>query len=720
MWGEIISGEQVHPGGGEVNLTTDEWHQRWMKYRELRPDASRIAIDSGEAAAWHRRQGRLAQHGNDDFAVAWHMNRMLLLDPQDESRIRMERALALIRDERYGEAAGELGRALESGADLEDSLEVQSLFDTNWRDSIVKFTWELVVRPDVAPEGIDRSQVVTRLVEVLQKGAASDPSWLETNRIAILRGAALVRSKNEREAIPVLEPHAQRGDTVASLFLSLAHWQLDEHEPALTHFEKALAVSDEGDSPRPEETLLREAWRTALERSADETAIRRRRAAWFSDRANWIDALADYNALLAADPADVELLLDRAAIHEQLQQWREAIDDCTRAVELTSGDSRAVVRRAKVYLRCYIQLREWEQAESDFSTLLELQEDSADFRRSRGRCRFALGHWVEAEEDYTRAIELNGDAYQYWHARGLCRLARGATNDAIADLSRAIDLNDKSGYTWRFRAKAYAVQQRWELASADYARAIELFPLSIAKLPHDNIFREWALVLLMDDRINDFHITCDRFRAHLRPMTRLVEVNALVSQSQTEASERRAPLPSRYLVSILDEAAWTLTLGPGALSSDDEWARLAVSDAIRKVYAAAEQVAEQTSWLTTLGAIEYRTGRFEQAVAVLDQAVQASPDAGIPRTWVLLSLVHGKLGHDEQAKSWYDKADAWIAEVSQSSPLVPVGSESDQISSTAEMLRAKRLTWDRLLELKLLQREAARQLGIVSSDRDSK
>jgi tetratricopeptide (TPR) repeat protein len=103
--------------------------------------------------------------------------------------------------------------------------------------------------------------------------------------------------------------------------------------------------------------------------------------------------------------------------------------------------------------------------------------------------------------------------------------------------------------------------------------------------------------------------------------------------------------------------------------------------------------------LTTLGAVLYRAGRFEDAAQRLAEAEAAFRNAKTPAwpiayTWLLLAMTHERLSHREQAREWLAKA---IREIDE---------------PPAE--RAKdpgRGTWNRQLTLRLLRGEAEALIG---------
>jgi hypothetical protein len=62
--------------------------------------------------------------------------------------------------------------------------------------------------------------------------------------------------------------------------------------------------------------------------------------------------------------------------------------------------------------------------------------------------------------------------------------------------------------------------------------------------------------------------------------------------------------------------------------------------------------------LRVRGALNYRAGRYEAAIADIDQAALVVPMRAWD--WLFLAMAHHKVGHADQAKQSFDRAVAWI------------------------------------------------------------
>ncbi len=112
--------------------------------------------------------------------------------------------------------------------------------------------------------------------------------------------------------------------------------------------------------------------------------------------------------------------------------------------------------------------------------------------------------------------------------------------------------------------------------------------------------------------------------------------------------------------------------------------------------------------LNALGAVLYRAGRFDEALARLDEAeslqVEPNPEANSSAayTWFFFAMTHYRLGNVDEARQWYEKAAAWTSEV-----LAPESEEGKPKPS---------VPWNRRLTLELLHAETEQLLEIAAAE----
>jgi tetratricopeptide (TPR) repeat protein len=133
---------------------------------------------------------------------------------------------------------------------------------------------------------------------------------------------------------------------------------------------------------------------------------------------------------------------------------------------------------------------------------------------------------------------------------------------------------------------------------------------------------------------------------------------------------------------------WTIVLAPDSVKDWDRPVQLAET--------ALRSQSKSHRYITSLGSILYRAGRFEQALRRLEEANAAFAKTGQAErsspayTWFFLAMTHQRLSHPEQGRKWLDKA----------------------IEQMAQEVKETSVPWNRRLTLQLLRRETESLLGV--------
>lgn len=158
------------------------------------------------------------------------------------------------------------------------------------------------------------------------------------------------------------------------------------------------------------------------------------------------------------DEADVQktkyLLLQRAVAHTVVQNYADAIDDLTTAIEIDPGLALAYWQRGV----CEAMLNESNAPQGmeakikgasalhDLNRALELLPDDPYVHYDRGNLYFSQEDYAKAIEDYDAAIEANHNLPEAYFNRGLAHIHSGHQQQGIADLSKAGELGIYSAY----------------------------------------------------------------------------------------------------------------------------------------------------------------------------------------------------------------------------------------------------------------------------------
>jgi eukaryotic-like serine/threonine-protein kinase len=200
------------------------------------------------------------------------------------------------------------------------------------------------------------------------------------------------------------------------------------------------------------------------------------------------------------------------------------------------------------------------------------------------------------------------------------------------------------------RGNAWKGRGEWDRALAAYVEATRVRPLNRSV---------WdALVRL--------HVEggrLDRAASVLAEAVRLMPDDPKLRQvfgasllaSGDRGSWRRAntELLGRYRAPITaqaaSEVAWACVLAPDAITDSEAPVRLAEA-AIRDATGS-----DKVSYLNTLGAALYRSGRFDEAIRRLEEGIRLQGGEGLPSAWAFLAMAHHRLGHRDQARRWLDR-----------------------------------------------------------------
>jgi eukaryotic-like serine/threonine-protein kinase len=240
-------------------------------------------------------------------------------------------------------------------------------------------------------------------------------------------------------------------------------------------------------------------------------------------------------------------------------------------------------------------------------------------------------------------------------AAALLKTPESLPVDNVDDLGIGDAFVEASGsaFAYHYRAATNADLGGFDRAADDLDKAIQLGDQSV------NTGYQAALARLGHNDQRGFQTACA----------------ALI---QTHAQEKQADMAHL--------AAWACAMAPHAL--DD------FGPAIGLATRALKSDPNSASFLTGLGAVLYRAGRFDEGLKKLQQAEAVTQKAGEERVliayrWFFLAMAHSRLHHSSDAKLWLDKAR--------------------QTADSAMLLHktgTQELKWNRRLTLSLLRKEA--------------
>jgi tetratricopeptide (TPR) repeat protein len=343
-------------------------------------------------------------------------------------------------------------------------------------------------------------------------------------------------------------------------------------------------------------------------------------------------------------------------------QQDKAIGHYTKAIELKPDNPDFWHKRGAVYL---LQ-RRWNESVADYTKAIALKPDESWFYHERCFAYLSLRQYEKAAADCTRGIELNPKEWSFWARRGDAYRGMGLHDKALAEYRQALALAPKEEWTWKSRGHLYAEMGQWDKAAADFAKAAELAP----KQAQAWYYR--ALVRLGASDMEGYRRIC---------------ADILERFGKTEDPD------TAYWV------AWPCVVAPEAIAKPELLVPLAEKSLTKGP--------TNYDYLTTLGAAQYRAGRFEEAVKRLDQAAAAyKPEARfrqpVAYSWFFLAMAHHRLGQAGEAQKSLDKAVQWMDQANQK--------KGQDAASQVPM------PWNRRLTLQLLRGEAETLIGAAKQE----
>ncbi|MBI1179451.1 MAG: tetratricopeptide repeat protein [Alphaproteobacteria bacterium] len=195
-------------------------------------------------------------------------------------------------------------------------------------------------------------------------------------------------------------------------------------------------------------------------------------ARFMKDRGKLEYANALYNQYLARNPADAEVLIERARTRVKAGLVDLALEDYGKAIAAKPGNPNFLLERAHLYH----DNGHFAEAADDYTAAIAAGGDTADVHYRRGLAYYALGRMDDAVADFTAAIKGDPKLAEAYRGRATVYAYRGNPAKAIADLTALIDLRPEDAAAYVDRAEQYKRQQDLALALADYTSALDIDP----------------------------------------------------------------------------------------------------------------------------------------------------------------------------------------------------------------------------------------------------
>jgi clan AA aspartic protease (TIGR02281 family) len=189
---------------------------------------------------------------------------------------------------------------------------------------------------------------------------------------------------------------------------------------------------------------------------------------------NYSLAFSKVNAQISSNPEKDLWYFVRAQLFEGKYNFRAAISDYTKLMELADIDykSNLLSYRAK----CYSKAGMYEQAIADYTDAISIDSTDAFYYGYRGDVKRLMGNYIGAKEDFTKAIAVEPRESWFYYRRGWIEEEFLKNNEAgLNDYNEAISLSKEYAYTYLHRGRLYEVKLKNPTkAKEDYTKILAL------------------------------------------------------------------------------------------------------------------------------------------------------------------------------------------------------------------------------------------------------
>jgi tetratricopeptide (TPR) repeat protein len=148
------------------------------------------------------------------------------------------------------------------------------------------------------------------------------------------------------------------------------------------------------------------------------------------------EAIPDFDEAIRREPGRPLWYDERGLAYSYAGQHARAVEDYTRAIQLTPHPSASVFNNRGW---AYLETGQFDKAVADLSKAIQISPDYLKAYENRAKAYAQLQEWPHAIADYTAAIELGPSRWQY-EKRAEARRASGDEQGADEDSKKATEL----------------------------------------------------------------------------------------------------------------------------------------------------------------------------------------------------------------------------------------------------------------------------------------
>jgi tetratricopeptide (TPR) repeat protein len=167
-----------------------------------------------------------------------------------------------------------------------------------------------------------------------------------------------------------------------------------------------------------------------------------------------------------------EIYSTRGATYIHLKQYDQAISDFSKVIEINPQLVEAYNNRGFAYYA----LQQYDKAIADYAKIIQINPQDAEAYTNRGITYTDLQQYDQAMADFAKAIQIDPEYADTYYHRGLAYQKLNEIMPAKADFAKAIEVNPQYAEAYNSRGIAYYYLQQYEQALADFSKAIEIYP----------------------------------------------------------------------------------------------------------------------------------------------------------------------------------------------------------------------------------------------------
>ena len=204
---------------------------------------------------------------------------------------------------------------------------------------------------------------------------------------------------------------------------------------------------------------------------------------------NYPLSFSKVNAKISSYPEKDTWYLVRAQLYEGKNNYKAAIKDYTKLMELSNVDFKPNLLSYRG--NCYSEAGMYDQSIKDFEEAISIDSTDAYYYSYMGDSKRLMGDYKGAKEDFTKAIAVEPREAHFYYQRGWIEEEFLKNyEDGLNDYNEAISIDKQSAYTYLMRGRLYQYKLNNPIkANEDFTSILSLDTI-VAK---DGNCRQYAL-----------------------------------------------------------------------------------------------------------------------------------------------------------------------------------------------------------------------------------